>query len=79
MALRGLQLLLYLLNARVQVVHQVLLLSIRCLSLSLRLELDVRVLDLLFQLLYLLLVLLDHFLAEVGSLGKFFFNLFVVL
>ena len=79
MALRRLQLLLDLQDALVQVVHQVLLLRVRGLTLGLCLEFVVRVLDLLLEILDLLLVLLDNFLAEVRSFGELFFDLFVIL
>ena len=79
MALRRLQLLLDLQDALVQVVHQVLLLRVRGLTLGLCLEFVVRVLDFLLEILDLLLVLLDNFLAEVRSFGELFFDFFVIL
>ena len=68
-ASRRLQLLFDLLDARVQIVHQVLLLGVLGLPLRLLLELLVNLADLGLELLDLLLVLLYHFLAEVAALG----------
>ena len=65
MALSRLKLLFNLLDARVQIVHQILLFSVRGLSLCLRLKLVVRVFYLLLQFLNLLFILLNNFLAEV--------------
>lgn len=79
MALRSLQLLLDLRDASVQVVHQVLLLRVRCHALRFSLKPAIRVLNLLLQILDLLLVLLDDFLAEMRAFGELFLNLFVVL
>ena len=78
MALRRLQLLLNRLNARVEIVHQILLLSVLSRSLRLQFELLVRILYLLLEVLDLLLVLLDNLLAEVRALGKLFLDLLVV-
>lgn len=78
MTLRRLQLLLDRLDALVQVVHQVLLLGVLCGPLRLQFELLVSIGYLLFQILNLLLVLLDDFLAEVGALSQLFFDLFVI-
>ena len=64
MALSRLKLLFNLLDARVQIVHQILLFCVRGLSLCLRLKLVVRVFYLLLQFLNLLLILLNNFLAE---------------
>ena len=79
MTLRRLELLLDLRDACIQVVHQVLLFGVRCLPLGLSFEFVVRVLNLRLQILDLLLVLLNDFLAEVGSFGELFFDLFVIL
>ena len=79
MALRLLQLLLYLVDTRVQVVHQVLLFSINVLPSRVFLELLVIVLDLRLQVHYLLLVLLDDLLAEVGALGELLLDFFMIL
>ena len=79
MALRLLQLLLYLVNTRVQVIHQVLLLGINRVPSRILLELLVSVLNLRLQVHDLLLVLLDDFLAEVGALGELLLDFFVIL
>ena len=78
MALRRLQLLLNRLNARVEIVHQILLLSVLSRSLRLQFELLVRILYLLLEVLDLLLVLLDNLLTEVRALGQLFLDLLVV-
>jgi len=70
--------LLYLLDASIQIIHQVLLLRVCRLPFRLCLKLYVGVFYLLLQLLDLLLVLLNDFLAEVGSLCKLFLNLLMV-
>lgn len=79
MALCRLQFLLDRLDALVQIVHQVFLLCVLCGSLRLQFELLVSICYLLFQVLDLLLVLLDDFLAEVGALGQLFFDLLMIL
>ena len=79
MALGLLQLLLNLVDTRVQVVHQVLLFSINVLPSRVFLELLVIVLDLRLQVHYLLLVLLDDLLAEVGALGELLLDFFMIL
>ena len=74
-----LQLLLDLADPRIQVVHEILLFSVGGLPLRLLLEGMVCVFDLPLQIIDLLLILLDHFLTEVRSLGQLLLNLFVVL
>ena len=69
MTLRGLQLLLDLLDSSVQIVHQILLLSVLGLSLSLLLRSLVTIFNLLLQINDLLLILLDDLLAEMRSLS----------
>ena len=78
MTLRGLQLLLDLLDSSIEIVHQILLLSVLGLSLGLLLRSLVTIFDFLLQINDLLLVLLNDLLAEVRSLGQFLLNLFVV-
>ena len=79
MTLRRLELLLDLRDACVKVVHQVLLLGVGRLPLGFGFEFVVRVLNLRLEILDLLLVLLNHFLAEVRSFGELLFDLFVIL
>ena len=69
MILRRLQLLLDLCDACVQIVHQVLLLSVRSLAFGLCLEFIIRILNLLLEILDLLFVLLNDFLTEMRSFG----------
>ena len=69
MTLRGLQLLLDLLDSSVQIVHQILLLSVLGLSLGLLLRSLVTIFNLLLQINDLLLILLDDLLAEMRSLS----------
>jgi len=79
MALGCPQLLLYLLDASVKIVHQVLLLGVGSLSLRLLLELMVCIFNFFLQVGYLLFVLLNNFLAEMRSLGQFFFDFLMIL
>ena len=78
MTLSRLQLRLDLLDARVQIIHQVLLFSILCRLFTLVLRLLVCLGNLILQLCDLLLVLLDNFLAEMTAFSKFIFDLFVI-
>ena len=79
MTLRHGQLLFNLGNAGVEVIHQVLLLSVLRRPLRLLLHALVILRNLRLQLLDLLLVLMDDFLAEVAAFCKFFFHFFMVL
>lgn len=78
MTLRRLQLLLDLLNSRVQVIHQVLLLSVLHLPPRLLFLLHVNIFDLFLKVFDLLFVLLDDFLAEMTALSQLFLHFFVV-
>ena len=65
MTLRRLELLLNLLDSRIEIIHKILLLGVLRLSLGLLLELLVCIFDLRIQFSDLLLILLNDFLAEV--------------
>ena len=78
MTLSRLELRLDLLDARVQIIHQVLLFSILCCLFTLVLRLLVCLGNLILQLCDLLLVLLDNLLAEMTAFSKFIFDLFVI-
>ena len=65
MTLRRLELLLNLLDSRIEIIHKILLLGVLSLSLGLLLELLVCIFDLRIQFSDLLLILLNDFLAEV--------------
>lgn len=65
MTLRRLELLLNLLDSRIEIIHKILLLGVLRLSLGLLLELLVCIFNLRIQFSDLLLILLNDFLAEV--------------